>query len=271
VTHPTDWRCYDSVAETYERVAVPRFEPMAHDLLAALRPRPGERVLDVGTGTGLVAGLAVSAVGLAGIVVGVDPSERMLRIARARRGICTAAGAAPGLPFRGASFDAVTANLVVSHFPDLATGLADLVRVLRPGARLAMTAWGPDLTDDEQGAEAYAVVTSVRESCGLPGETPVKGAPSEEQLRSRDNLQRLLADAGLHNLQLELHTYRYTRGVDEYLAGWGWGGLGRYLRWDAGKQRWDDFIDRAGAALRDEVGETVASVNQAWTATGTAR
>jgi SAM-dependent methyltransferase len=270
VTHPTDWRCYDSVAETYEQVAVPRFEPMARDLLTALGPPPGARVLDVGTGTGLVAGLAASAVGPNGTVVGVDPSEGMLGIARACRRILAVAGVAPGLPCPDASIDAVAANLVVSHLPDLAGGLADLVRVLRPGGRLGMTAWGPDPTDDDQGAEAYAVVASVREACGLPAEAPLKGAPWEEQLRSRAQLGRSLADAGLHDVKVDLRSYRTTRGIDEYLASWGWGGLGRYLRWEAGERRWHEFTDRAAAALEEQVGDPIESVNQAWVATGTA-
>src|SRR5436305_2966281 len=77
------WMSYDSVADTYQRVAVPWFTPMARDLIAAVAPVPGERVLDLGTGTGLVAALARVAVTPGGWVVGVDPSTEML--ARADR------------------------------------------------------------------------------------------------------------------------------------------------------------------------------------------
>ena len=145
-THPTGWRSYDSVAETYERVAVPSFEPMADDLVAALGAAPGDRVLDVGTGTGLVAALAGAALGSDGVVIGLDPSVGMLRIARDDRGALAVAGMAPGLPFPERCFDVVVANLVLSHLPDLAAGLADLARVLRRGGRLGATAWGPTPT-----------------------------------------------------------------------------------------------------------------------------
>jgi ubiquinone/menaquinone biosynthesis C-methylase UbiE len=81
------WLSYDSVAETYERVAVPGFEPMALDLVAAVEISKAGSVLDVGAGTGLTAGLASAAVGSHGVVIGVDPSTAMLNLARARRRI----------------------------------------------------------------------------------------------------------------------------------------------------------------------------------------
>jgi SAM-dependent methyltransferase len=269
VTHPTGWLSYDSVAETYQRVAVPWFTPMACDLVAAVGMAPGHIVLDVGTGTGLTAGLARAAVGLDGVVVGVDPSTGMLRLARAHHRIVALSGMAPGLPFAGGRFDAVVANLVLSHLPNLAEGLADMVRVLRPAGRLGVTAWGPDPTDaEDQGSEADGIVASVRARCGLPSETPVKGAPWEERLRSRAQLCDALTGAGLTEVQARLHIYRRVFAVDDYLSSWG--GLGRYLRQKAGEDRWRDFCDRAAASLRERFGHTIGSVKQAWVATGKA-
>ncbi len=267
--HPTGWRSYDSVAETYERVAVPWFEPMAADLVAALGAAPRDRILDVGTGTGLVAALAGSRLGSGGVVIGLDPSVGMLRIARQHRGTVAVAGMAPGLPFPGRCFDVVAANLVLSHLPDLAGGLADLARVLRRGGRLGVTTWGPAPADaEEQATEADAIVGSLREVCGLPGETPVKGAPWEEVLRDGDELRRALSRAGLHEVELALRTYRHRFGVDEYVSGWG--GLARYLRSEVGEPGWRAFSDQAAAALRDRLGDEVRSVKRAWVATGTA-
>jgi ubiquinone/menaquinone biosynthesis C-methylase UbiE len=178
---PMGWLSYDSVAETYERVAVPGLEPMALDLVAAVEISKAGSVLDVGTGTGLTAGLANAAVSSHGVVIGVDPSIAMLNLARARRRIIAVAAMAPGLPFPDASFDAVVANLAISHLPDLDTGLADMVRVLRPGGRLGVTAWAPDPADPEdQGSEADDIIACVRSSCGLPSRAPVLGAPWEE-------------------------------------------------------------------------------------------
>jgi SAM-dependent methyltransferase len=264
---PIGWLSYDSVAEIYERVAVPWFEPMARDLVAAVETSIAGTVLDVGTGTGLTASLASAAVGSRGYVVGVDPSTRMLGLARARRLIITVAAMAPGLPFADASFDAVLANLVISHLPDLDQGLADMVRVLRPGGRLGVTAWAPDPADPEdQGSEADDIIAAVRSSCGLPSRAPVQGARWEEQLRSRTRLCDALTRAGLDGVDAQLHTYRRTFPIEDYLSGWG--GLGRYLRWQAGDQAWREFTDQAAARLRDRFGATVTSINQAWVATG---
>ena len=69
-----------------------------HRLLTSVEISKAGSVLDVGTGTGLTAGLAKTAIGSHGIVVGVDPSIGMLKLAEMRRGIITVAASAPGLP-----------------------------------------------------------------------------------------------------------------------------------------------------------------------------
>jgi SAM-dependent methyltransferase len=268
--HGDEWLSYDSVVETYEEVAVPWFAPMARDLVVAMGISPGARVLDVGTGTGLTAEQVRDALGAGGAVVGVDPSMGMLRLARARRGVAVARAMAPHLPFADASFDAVIANLVVSHLPDLDVGLGDMARVLRPGGRLGATAWGPEPNDtDDQSAEADAMVADARTACGLPSQAPAQAVPWEERLRSRTQLCDALHRAGLVEVHAELHLYRRNFALDHYLSGWG--ALGRYLRWESGVQRWGDFHQRAAAALRERFGDSVLSVKQAWVATGAAR
>jgi SAM-dependent methyltransferase len=240
---------------------------MAVDLVAAVEVSKAMSVLDVGTGTGLTAGLASEAVGSHGAVIGVDPSTAMLNLARARRRIITVAAMTPGLPFPDASFDVVVANLVISHLPDLDQGLADMVRVLRPGGRLGVTAWATDPADSEnQGSEADEIIAGVRSSCRLPSRAPVLSAPWEERLQSRTQLCDALARAGLVNVDVQLRTYRRVFPIEDYLSGWG--GLGRYLRWQAGDQQWHDFSNRAAASLRNRFGSTVTSVKQAWVATG---
>jgi hypothetical protein len=77
----------------------------------------------------------------------------------------------------------------------------------------------------------------------------------------------VLATAGLGDVTADLRTYRHVFAVGEYVSGWG--GLSRYLRAEAGEERWRNFADRAAAALRECFGTTITSVKRVWIATGT--
>jgi arsenite methyltransferase len=98
--------------------------------------RPGEDVLDVGSGPGFLAAEMKDEVGPGGRVVGVDPSESMLSLARQ---YAPAAEFRPGgaleLPFEDASFDVVVSTQVLEYVDDVAAALAEARRVLRPGGR----------------------------------------------------------------------------------------------------------------------------------------
>src|SRR5438874_2041401 len=75
------WQSYDSVAREYDRAWHPSFGPVARDLLELVALEPHEAMLDVGTGTGVVAAAAAERIA-SGVVVGVDPSLPMLHLAR---------------------------------------------------------------------------------------------------------------------------------------------------------------------------------------------
>lgn len=99
---------------------------------------PDLRVLDVGTGTGVIALLAQQIVGPQGEVVAVDPSPRMLEAARAAGVRNTVPGRAECLPFADARFDLLTMGYALRHVTDLHATFVEYRRVLRPGARLLM-------------------------------------------------------------------------------------------------------------------------------------
>ena len=108
-------------------------------LLDAVGAGPGCRLLDVACGPGYVAG-AAAARGAA--VVGLDFAPNMLRLARdSFPDVAFRQGDAEALPFDAASFDAVTINFGVLHFPDPDKALAEAARVLRPGGRIGFTNW----------------------------------------------------------------------------------------------------------------------------------
>ncbi len=112
-------------------------------MVAAIDARPGERVLDVATGTGLVAQALVRRYGCT--VVGLDQSPEMLAAARARlarspalRGHLTlVAGEAERLPFDDGEFDHLTFTYLLRYVDDPAATLRELARVVRPGGRVA--------------------------------------------------------------------------------------------------------------------------------------
>lgn len=121
-----------------------------HTLLSRLRLEPGDRVLDVGCGPGLLACEMAAAVGAAGSVVGIDPSEAMLSLASGRApqpgagAVSFRAGEATALQFADRSFDVVTATQVYEYVRDLPSALGQAGRVLRAGGRLCVldTDWG---------------------------------------------------------------------------------------------------------------------------------
>jgi SAM-dependent methyltransferase len=119
--------------EGFTEGADPEYEeqilPLAAEYLTGAR-----RVLDIGTGDGQVARLAVRTG--AELVVGVDPTWNQIRVARERAGgpLYLRSGAA-GLPFADATFDTVVACLVFEHIEDVDDAIAEVARVLQPGGR----------------------------------------------------------------------------------------------------------------------------------------
>jgi ubiquinone/menaquinone biosynthesis C-methylase UbiE len=126
---PVDIAAYEQYLGRWSRLFVPA-------VLAAAEVASGDRVLDVATGPGEAALLALSTVTPAGRVIGADISLAMLTAARARLGAGTFQPVAmdgQALAFRDGSFDAVVCQLGLQFFPEPARGLAEFRRVLRPG------------------------------------------------------------------------------------------------------------------------------------------
>src|SRR5262245_29334932 len=97
---------------------------------------PGMRLLDIATGTGLVARAAERVLGASGSVVGFDASTGMLRQASRRIAAPLVQGWAETLPFQRASFDFASVGYALRHMADLGITFAECLRVLKPGGRL---------------------------------------------------------------------------------------------------------------------------------------
>jgi ubiquinone/menaquinone biosynthesis C-methylase UbiE len=134
------------LAETYDRLGRFQFES-GKSLVARLGLKTGERVLDVGCGTGRLACWIAERVGSPGCVVGIDPLAERIAIARAKAAdIRFEVGQAEDLAaFADATFDAVCMSSVLHWVTDKARALAEVRRVLRPGGRLGVTTVSSEL------------------------------------------------------------------------------------------------------------------------------
>jgi len=139
---------WDRAAADYEAGWAEQLRPAQQLLMSMAALQPGERVLDLACGTGLVTFPAAEAVGVGGQVAATDISEAMVTMvteAAASRGLghVTAQRAdAESFPFDDASFDAVLCGLGLMYAPDPMASLAGARRVLRPGGRYVAAVWG---------------------------------------------------------------------------------------------------------------------------------
>jgi len=146
--------------------------------LDALALRAGERVLDVGCGSGLLAHDMALQVGLEGQVVGIDLSADMLDLGRERCAgmdqVDLRQGKIPGLPVEDGDFDAAACTQLLLFVADVDAALADIHRALKPGGRLAVieTDWRGAVVnsaDPELTRRMFAAWDAKAASPNLPG------------------------------------------------------------------------------------------------------
>jgi len=183
---------WDRAVAAYEECWRTQLLPAHHLMFQMVHVSPGDRVLDVACGTGLVSLRAADAVGTSGEVVGVDISERMVEAARrvtADLGIGNARfvrGGAEELLFDDHSFDAALCGLGLMYVPDPVAALREMHRLVRPGGRVAAAVWG------------------ARQGCGWAEIFPITDARVESdvcpmffRLGTQDMLARTFEAAGL--------------------------------------------------------------------------
>lgn len=186
-------------AQTYEDYLVPhQFRPWTEELLARATPAPGERVLDVACGTGIVARTVAQRLGENATVTGLDLNPAMIDVARVtaeREGVAITwyVGPADALPFPDTAFDLVLIQQGLQFFPDKVPAVTEVSRVLAPGGRLGTATWA------EIAANPFfeSLATAVERHLGTPAlQTPFS-------LGDADALRSILLEAGFVDIAIE--------------------------------------------------------------------
>jgi SAM-dependent methyltransferase len=193
----------------YETTAE-RLLPVAREVVRRAAIGAGERVLDLGCGTGNAALLAAEHTA---DVVGVDPAERLLEVARKRAaelgsGASFRAGSAAAIPCAQASADVLLSVFAVIFAPDPSAAAAEMARVLAPGGRVLLSAWPPDGALQEVNG---TLAGTVRAALGAPPAPPPFG------WHDGDALAALFAPHGLR-VELAERAVEFTApSVEAYL------------------------------------------------------
>jgi ubiquinone/menaquinone biosynthesis C-methylase UbiE len=189
-----------SPAEMYEQHFVPAmFLPWAKVLLRHAAPTLGERVLDIGCGTGIVARQTAPLVGIQGQVVAFDMNQAMLAVARA---IPAPAGAtiqweegnALALPVSNSAFDLVLCQHALQFFPDRGGAVREMRRVLAPGGRAVVIVL--------QALGRHPVFEALMESVARRLSLPLAAVMTPFALSDAAELRGLFEGAGFKNVDV---------------------------------------------------------------------
>lgn len=189
---PARWNHH---VDVYEAVFEPLSNSFARHALDLLAPRAGERLIDIGAGSG---GAALLAAGRGADVLAVDASERMVarireRAVSARAGhVHTAVMNGMALAVADASFDAAMSVFGVILFPDATGGMRQIARALKAGGRTAVVAW----TESERYELINCLIDAIAKVRGPPPAPPT--LPAQLRFREPAAFSNLLTGAGLH-------------------------------------------------------------------------
>lgn len=221
--------------------------PLGRAAMAALAPKPGERLLDIGCGAGQTTLQLAASVAPGGEVVGLDISRPLLEVARSRppaAGVSFLEGDAQTHPFEPASFDGAFSRFGVMFFSDPPAAFANLRGALKPGGRLAFVCWrgmgeNPIMTTPLTAALAH-----------LPAPSPPDPtAPGPFAFADPGRVREILGKAGFERVELAPHDEKIGGGDLRTAVGLALrvGPLGMLLRENPDKR------DVVVAAIREEL------------------
>ncbi|MFG1998075.1 class I SAM-dependent methyltransferase [Spirillospora sp. NPDC048911] len=206
---------WDGRASAYERGFARLTSYTVGPLLDAAGVRAGARVLDVGTGPGVV---AAEAVRRGAEVSAIDAEPGMVETAgRNVPGADVRLAVLPEVPFGDERFDGVVGNFVINHVGEPGAALKELRRVVRPGGRLALTCWRMP------GSGALAVVRDAMEVVGVPWPDDIPVTPFMEY-GEPEAFKELVAGAGFGDAGVEEVDWEHVVDPEEW---WETGALAR--------------------------------------------
>lgn len=189
-----------SAAEVYDRFFLPAlFGRWAGTVADEAGVKPGDAVLDVACGTGVLALEAAKRAGASGKVTGLDCNAGMLAQARSKSAeIEWREGVAEVLPFDDGAFDAVVSQFGLMFFENRAKALSEMRRILKPGGRLAVAVWAS--LDETPGYSAMVALLD-----RLFGPDVASGLEAPYCLGDPEELQALFAQAGIPKAAIAIH------------------------------------------------------------------
>ncbi|MDF0643074.1 MAG: class I SAM-dependent methyltransferase [Nitrospira sp.] len=213
------WNRVASGWEKWDQFFEEQMAYVNHRLIGDARIKHGQRVLDLGSGTGYPALLAAEMVGTAGNVTGMDVAEQMLEVAgrKATRLGLTNVTFQPGdvthLPFDADIFDAITSRFCLMFLPEIPKAAAEISRVLKPGGWVAAAVWS---TADKNPSIRLAMET-IKDFVPVPPPDP--SAPGFFRLAKPSELADMFQHAGLVDV-----------ADQEFLGEWSYTSEAQYVR-----------------------------------------
>lgn len=191
----------DSAAENYQEYFVPAIGgPIAADLIEAAAIQPGDRILDVGCGTGVVTRLAAEVAGAAGTTAGLDVNPGMLAVAKTSTPSALAIewyeSSAEATPLPDAAYDVILCQMSLQFFANKTAALGEMHRMLAPGGRVVLNVPGPT-------PRLFAIFADELADHISPDAKPL--VDQVFCLNDPAELMRLFADAGFSDVRADRH------------------------------------------------------------------
>jgi ubiquinone/menaquinone biosynthesis C-methylase UbiE len=195
------WNKFSGGWKKWDDITMDFLKPMGDEIIRLLKPKNGDQVLDVASGTG-EPGLTIASMLNDGKVIITDLAEYMLEIARenaAKRGIKnieTRVCDVSELPFADNTFDAISCRFGFMFFPDMLLAAKEMARVLKPAGRIATSVWNIP----EKNFWVTAIMRTINRNMQLP--PPPPGSPGMFRCAKDGLMTDLFSKAGFKNISI---------------------------------------------------------------------